>query len=110
MLPGGWQEANPIPDEHARYGSFDKLREENQVQIQSLIEELGKTDNPAGSNAQKVGDLYMMGLDSVKLNSDGATPIIPQLEEIAAAKEKKDIIRLMAKISRLLRIRFSGFQ
>ncbi|MDD2245995.1 MAG: M13 family metallopeptidase [Proteiniphilum sp.] len=106
---GGWQEANPIPDEHARYGSFDKLREENQVQIQSLIEELGKTDNPAGSNAQKVGDLYMMGLDSVKLNSDGATPIIPQLEEIAAAKEKKDIIRLMAKISRFASNPFFGF-
>jgi len=35
---GGWQKANPIPDEYARYGSFDKLREENQVQIQSLIE------------------------------------------------------------------------
>ncbi|ULB34854.1 MULTISPECIES: M13 family metallopeptidase [Proteiniphilum] len=106
---GGWQEANPIPDEHARYGSFDKLREENQVQIQSLIEELGKTDNPAGSNAQKVGDLYMMGLDSVKLNSDGATPIIPQLEEIAAAKGKKDIIRLMAKISRFASNPFFGF-
>lgn len=35
---GGWQEANPIPDEYARYGSFDKLREDNQVQIQAIFE------------------------------------------------------------------------
>ncbi len=50
---GGWQMANPIPDEYARYGSFDKLREENQVQIQSLITELGTQENPVGTNAQK---------------------------------------------------------
>src|SRR5690554_5207869 len=51
---GGWQEANPIPDEHARYGSFDQLREENQEQIRHLIQELGETTHPDGSNAQKV--------------------------------------------------------
>lgn len=106
---GGWQEANPIPDEYARYGSFDKLREENQMQIQSLIEELGKQENPVGSNAQKVGDLYRMAIDSVKLNSDGATPLRPQLEMIAAAKDKKDIIRLMAQISRYASSPFFGF-
>ncbi|NLA62422.1 MAG: M13 family peptidase, partial [Bacteroidales bacterium] len=38
---GGWQGANPIPDEHSRYGTFDKLRENNQEQVQGLIEELG---------------------------------------------------------------------
>lgn len=106
---GGWQKANPIPDEYARYGSFDKLREENQMQIQSLIEELGKQENPVGSNAQKVGDLYRMAIDSVKLNSDGATPLRPQLEMIAAAKDKKDIIRLMAQISRYASSPFFGF-
>lgn len=106
---GGWQKANPIPDEHARYGSFDKLREENQLQIQSLIDELGNEDNPAGSNAQKVGDLYTMGSDSLKLNLDGAAPILPQLEEIAGAKEKKDIVRLMAQISKYASNPFFGF-
>lgn len=106
---GGWQKANPIPDEYARYGSFDQLREENQVQIQSLIEELGKQKNPVGSNAQKVGDLYKMGVDSVKLNADGAGPVRQQLVEIAAASGKKDIIRLMARISRYAANPFFGF-
>src|SRR5690554_7614466 len=41
---GGWQKANPIPDEYARYGSFDKLREENQHQIQALIQDLSGQD------------------------------------------------------------------
>jgi putative endopeptidase len=106
---GGWQKANPIPDEHARYGSFDKLREENQLQIQSLIEALGKEANPVGSNAQKVGDLYKMGSDSTKLNLDGAAPIFPQLQEIAGAKDKKEIIRLMTQISKQASNPFFGF-
>lgn len=106
---GGWQEANPIPDEYARYGSFDQLRENNQTQIQSLIEELGKQDNPMGSNAQKVGDLYKMGIDSVKLNADGAGPIRAQLEEIAAAGDKKEIIRLTTAISHYAANPFFGF-
>ncbi|MEN6588668.1 MAG: M13 family metallopeptidase, partial [Proteiniphilum sp.] len=106
---GGWQEANPIPDAYARYGSFDKLREENQEQIQSLITALGTQENPSGTNAQKVGDLYTMGMDSVKLNSDGAAPLRSQLEEIAGAKDKKDIVLLMAKVSRYASNPFFGF-
>lgn len=106
---GGWQQANPIPDEYARYGSFDQLRENNQTQIQSLIKELGKQENPVGSNARKVGDLYRMGIDSVKLNTDGAAPIRAQLEEIAAVSDRKEIVRLTAKISRFASNPFFGF-
>lgn len=106
---GGWQQANPIPDEHARYGSFDKLREDNQLQIQSLIEALGEEENPVGSNAQKVGDLYKMGSDSAKLNQDGAAPILPQLQEIAGAKDKREIIRLMTKLNKQGTSPFFGF-
>lgn len=106
---GGWQKLNPIPDEYARYGSFDKLREDNQKQIQTLIEELSKQKNANGSNAQKVGDLYAMGLDSAKLNADGAAPLHEQLNEIAQAKDKKDIIRLMASISKYASNPFFGF-
>lgn len=106
---GGWQKANPIPDQYARYGSFDKLREENQSQIQSLIEDLANHDHPVGSNAQKVGDLYAMGIDSVKLNADGANPLRSQLEEIASVKEKKDVVRVMAWIARFASNPFFAF-
>lgn len=106
---GGWQRANPIPDEYARYGSFDKLREGNQQQIQSLINELGEDEHPKGSNAQKVSDLYKMGIDSSRLNLEGAAPLRPQLEEIAAADSKREIIRLMARINRYASSPFFGF-
>lgn len=88
---GGWQKANPIPDEYSRYGTFDKLRENNQKQVQGLIEELGSEHHEQGTNAQKVGDLYSMGIDSVKLNADGFEPIKPILSDIEAATSKKTL-------------------
>ena len=106
---GGWQKANPIPDEYARYGSFDKLREENQHQIQALIQELSGQDYENGTNAQKVGDLYSIGMDSVKLNSDGAEPIRPLLQKIADVVSKEDIIRVSAQLSKVVSNPFFGF-
>lgn len=106
---GGWSDANPIPDEYSRYGSFDQLRENNQKQIKDLIEELGKTEHKSGSTAQKIGDLYKIGMDSVKLNKDGAAPIKDQLAEIEAAKTVEDIITLSAKIRHYTSAPFFGF-
>lgn len=105
----GWQAANPIPDEYSRYGTFDKLRENNQEQVQGLIEELGSEDHKQGTNAQKVGDLYSMGIDSIKLNTDGFEPIKPILEEIDKAISKKDVVKLMAEVSHYAANPFFGF-
>ncbi|HTN67899.1 MAG TPA: M13 family metallopeptidase [Dysgonamonadaceae bacterium] len=106
---GGWQSANPIPDDHSRYGTFDQLRENNQEQVQGLIEELSVKDHEQGTNAQKVGDLYSMGIDSITLNSDGYKPILPVLEEIDAVSTKKDVVKLMAEISKYAATPFFGF-
>ncbi len=106
---GGWQKSNPIPDEYARYGSFDKLREDNQVQIQELIQEIGKQDHQIGSNSQKVGDLYSIGLDSSKLNLDGAAPLAEQLKEISEIETRDDVVRMVAKLSKTVSNPFFGF-
>ena len=91
---GGWSDANPIPDEYARYGSFDQLRSNNQQQIQELIQTLGKTAHPKGNSAQKIGDLYLLGMDEQRLNKEGATPILHQLQIIKNAKTRDELIAL----------------
>ena len=107
---GGWQKGNPIPDENSRYGTFDKLRENNQEQLQGLIEELGSKDHKQGTNAQKVGTLYSIGIDEGKRNAEGYEPIKPILAEIDEATSKKDIVRLMAQINRFAASPFFGFR
>lgn len=95
---GGWAKANPIKDEYARYGSFDQLAELNQVQVKGIIEELGKTEHKGGSIEQKIGDLFAMGMDSVKLNADGAKPLQSQLEAINKSTTLQDIVKLTGEI------------
>ena len=79
---GGWMKANPLTDEYSRYGSFDKLAENNQAQLKGLIEELAAKKSEVGSVAQKIGDMYNIAMDSAKLNADGVAPIQSQLKEL----------------------------
>ena len=56
----------------------------NHQQLRGLIEGLAAEKHEAGSIAQKVGELYNIAMDSVKLNKEGAAPIKPELEKIGA--------------------------
>ena len=91
---------NPIPAEYSQYGSFTILAENNRKQIQGLIEELAATQHEAGSVAQKIGDLYKIVMDSVKLNKDGVAPIKAELDQLAALKDKKELYALLGDMQK----------
>ena len=78
----GWQKAHPLTDEYARYGNFNILADTAEVRVRDLV--LGVSDtNPApGSVAHKVATIYSLGMDSVRLNKEGATPILADLKRI----------------------------
>lgn len=92
---GGWMKANPLKPEFARFGTFDKLRDNNRTQLRDLITGLDSKNAVKGSVAQKIGDLYAMGLDSIKLNIDGAQPVMGDVVAINQTP-KSDLIDLMA--------------
>lgn len=98
---GGWQKANPLTDEYARYGQFDALREQNREQLKALVLEQAAEKSAFGSNSQKVGDLYNMVMDSTRRNAEGTTPVKPLMQQVASIKEKSEIIPLMAKMYRV---------
>lgn len=95
---GGWIKNNPLKPEYARFGTFDQLRDDNEKQIRTLIEELSATPQAAGSVGQKIGMLYAMGLDSTKLNADGFDPIKGQLAEINKLGTKDEVSRMVATL------------
>lgn len=66
--------ANPLDPQYARFGTFDQLAENSRNQVKDIITNLG-TNNPRGSIKQKVGDLYALGMDSVRLNKEGMAPL-----------------------------------
>lgn len=97
---GGWMKAHPLTDEYGRFGSFDMLAENNREQLKGLIEGLAATPAETGTVARKIGDLYNMAMDSVQLNADGGAPIRPELEKIAAVKDRKELSKLIAGMQR----------
>lgn len=79
---GGWMEANPLTPEYSRYGTFDQLGELNRKQVYELVMGLDPAAAAKGSNAQKIGDLFAMGMDSVRLNLQGAQPVKNDIAKI----------------------------
>ena len=95
---GGWQKNNPLKPEYSRYGSFDVLRENNEIRINELFEQMSKTTAEAGSVEQKISDLYKMGLDEERLNKEGAEPIKAAVNEILATTEREALIASIASL------------
>ena len=98
---GGWQKNNPLPAAYSLFGSFDKLAEDNNVRIRGIVEELAAQENPAGSVAQKIGTLYNVVMDSVKLNNDGYEPIKADLEDINNFTDRKSLYKKLAQLSQI---------
>ena len=96
---GGWIKNNPLKPEYPRFGSFDEVAETNREQIKSLIEDLAAEKHENGSVGQKIGDLYALLMDSVRLNKDGYAPIKNDIERIKAIKDRSEVMPLMAELS-----------
>lgn len=81
---GGWCDAHPLQGEYASFGVFNLLSENARDNVRDLIDNL-KNDPESkieGTIAQKVADLYAMGLDVERLAKEGNTPLQPILTRI----------------------------
>lgn len=97
---GGWQRSNPLKPEFARFGTFDQLRENNKEQVRLLIENLSKSAHPAGSLEKKIADLYNTGMDSIRLNAEGVSPLKLGLESIDAIKSQDELSHMIGRLNR----------
>ena len=95
---GNWMKSHPLTAEYSRYGSFEVLNENNRKQLRELIEGLASKQNEPGSLGQKIGDVYNLAMDSVTLNQQGAEPIKEELQQIAAIKDKSEIVPMITQL------------
>jgi len=98
---GGWMIKNPLKGEYARYGSFDKLGEDNVERLNALFAEMSEKKYESGTVEQKISDLYKQGLDSVRLNAEGAAPLKKYLDEIYASKTKDDVVKTLVSLNKI---------
>ena len=95
---GGWMDSHPLKPEYSRYGSFDMLAETNQEQLRGLIDSVSAAQNEQGTIADKIATLYNIGMDSVKLNEQGAKPIEQLLKDIAAINSREALVTKVAEL------------
>ena len=93
---GRWLDAHQIPPDRSAWGSFPELDERSHQQVREIVAAL-PADAPEGSNAQKVGDYYRAYLDTNSIERLALTPAAGGLSAIAAAKNHKDLTRLMGR-------------
>ncbi len=98
---GNWMKTHPLDAEHTENGAFTDLSEETQKRIQSLILEYANSSQAKGSLGQKIGSLYNLMMDSVRLNKEGYAPIKPALDRINAIKSRAEYQVVTAQLDLL---------
>ncbi len=78
----GWMDAHPLSPEYARFGVFNILADSAEANVKEIVLNLGATNPEKGTNAFKIWTLYSQGMDSVRRNAEGATPILADLKKI----------------------------
>ncbi|MBO4768185.1 MAG: M13 family metallopeptidase [Bacteroidales bacterium] len=91
-----WAEYNPQPKEYPSWGAFEKLGEENTYNLAALIQDIASRKNKKGTIEQKIGDLYNMVMDSVRLNAEGAAPLKAHLAELDGIDSREALLKYCA--------------
>src|SRR5438045_6988199 len=68
---GGWIKKNPIPPDESGWGLFQIVPDENLQRLRDINEEAAKSNAPAGTAQQKIGDFWKAAMDSTKIERQG---------------------------------------
>ena len=93
---GNWIKNNPIPADYPVWVSFAEVQEHNRAVLHQILEKAAANDPKRGPVAQKIGDFYASCMDEAAVNKAGWQPLKPELDRIAAVKDKTQMIELMA--------------
>lgn len=108
-INGKWLAEFELPADKSNYGSFTKLGEQSRSDVKAIIEEASQGDAPAGSDAQKVGDLYKSFMNVELLNEIGVKPLVPEFAKIDAIQNTSDLSEYIAYAQMMSRAPFNVY-
>ena len=94
---GAWIKRTEIPPDRAEVDVFTKLGDLSNKRTADLIEEIAKSNPPAGSGTRKVRDLYNSYMDEAAIEAKGLAPLRPQLDAIAAIGDQRGLARALGE-------------
>ena len=94
---GNWLKNNPVPASKTRWGSFEKLAERSSERIKELAEDAA-ANTSKNSIAQRVGDFYTSGMDSLAIEKAGYDPIKADLQRINGLSNSEQVLNEIATL------------
>jgi putative endopeptidase len=95
---GNWMKKAEIPADRSSWQSFSELDERN-LDIERGILEKAAAGGPGRDPIdQKIGDLYNSCMDEKAVDAQGIAPLQPELDRVAAVKDKTELIDEIAHV------------
>jgi putative endopeptidase len=99
-INGKWLATTEIPADKSSYGSFDKLFDDSEAQLRSIVDGLQKS-SAKDADQQRIADLYASFMDEPTLEGLGLKPLEMEFAKIDALKDKKQIAGLIAHFNQI---------
>src|SRR5882762_2088820 len=95
---GNWMKNSEIPADRASWQSFSELDERNLGIERGILEKAASGGSGRDAIDQKIGDLYGSCMDEKAVNEKGIAPLKPELDRVAAVKDKGALIDEIAHV------------
>jgi len=92
---GKWYDSVSIPASQSGVGAYMFLNYPQRMRLQGILDSISKSNNPAGSIAQKVGDFYTSGMDTLTIQKRGYGPIKSLLAKIDAISDLPSLMNFV---------------
>ena len=106
---GNFTKYYPIPNDRSGYGTGALVAERNEYILHTMLEKAAAGGADRTPNEQKIGDYYASCLDVDAINKKGLQPLRPDLDRIAALKNKSELTSLLAHFQLINANAFLGF-
>jgi putative endopeptidase len=99
-INGRWLESYEIPPDRAADGAFRSLFDRAEGQVRDLINDAAATPAAAGTDQQRIGDLYASFLDEETVARIGVQPLLDELATIDAAADRATLAAVVGALQR----------
>ena len=93
---GKWYDSVQIPASQSGVGAYMFMNYPQRMRLQGILDSISQTKNAVGSIAEKVGDFYASGMDTVTIDKRGYAPIKPLLAKIDMISDVPSLMRFVA--------------
>src|SRR5215469_4878477 len=86
---GSWIEHTTIPADRSSVNHFSEIADRTDKQIAVIVDDVVKSNAAPGTDGRRIADLYRSYMDEAAIERAGLAPLKPELDRIAAIRDKQ---------------------